>query len=339
MNETEQDHKRFEEAAPIYATGGLEPKEREEFEAHLESGCSACFDVLKELQPPTPFQPEDPDVVHSETLKKIPEHEQIDPEHSQPMPRPRRQDKRRDRWASLRPILTSGVLALILIVVALGSLWYAVNGQSDLSHLVEERQQLELDVKELSQRMEGFQSEMKNQARLVSEIRKLYIRNSPTPVDINSLSEPSVSQEEALDEKLKKKEKENALLLQDITKMSEYEAFIHSSRLQVVPFVGKGSSDPKAFFFYDPETRNGLFYGGNFPPLPPKAVYQLWVLIKRPLSLGTFTPGGGKSGRLWMERILTLPPGTKFALSVEREKGVNKPTGEILLLGQLGSST
>ena len=340
LEETEQDHRHFEEAAPIYATGGLEPEEREEFEAHLQTGCSVCFDLLKELQPTNQFEPNDPELVHSETLKKIPEHDP--PLEDPPVEDPpiysrvqREDDSQTSLWSKVRPVLTSGVLALVLVVVAAGSLWYALSGRTDLSHLVEERQQLQLDVKELTQRMARFQDRIKEQASIVREIREMQERPPADSADAPSQSSSSSTQVKALTAKLAKKKRENASLLRKVTAITEYQAFVQSSRLQVVPFVGKRSVDAKAFFFYDPETRNALFYGSRFLPLPPNTVYQLWALIGKPVSLGTFKLDDGRNGRLWLHNIVKLAAGTKFAVSVERGKGAPKPTGEIYLLGEM----
>ena len=337
MEETEQDHRYFEEAAPIYATGGLEPKEREEFEAHLETGCSVCFDLLKELQPTNQFEPDDPELVHSETLKKIPVHDP--PEDNPPEDDPTKEDPLKDDdpieapsldvpsirtrlqrehdtstglWSKLRLVLTSGVLALVLVVVAAGSLWYALSGRTDLSHLVEERQKLELDVKELTQSMAKFQDRIKEQTRLVSEIRELQEHSSAEAGEARSQAGGSSTQLKELTAKLAAKERKNASLLRKITAITEYQAFVQSSRLQVVPFVGKRSVNAQAFFFYDPESRNALFNGSRLPPLPPNAVYQIWALIRKPVSLGTFKLDHGKNGRLWLHNIINLPPGTKF---------------------------
>ncbi|MEC4672648.1 MAG: anti-sigma factor [Nitrospirota bacterium] len=354
MEETDPDHQHFEEAAPIYATGGLEPKEREEFEAHLETGCSVCFDLLKELQPTNQFEPDDPELVHSETLKKIPEHdppeeappadaspmedipEDAPPIHSQVQ---QEHDSQTSAWSKVRPVLTSGVLALVLVVVAAGSLWYALSGRTDLSHLVEERQQLELEVKEITQRMARFQDRIKEQASIVREIRELQKRPPADSTAVPNQSSSPSTQEKALTAKLAKKKRENASLLRKVTAISEYKAFVQSSRLHVVPFVGKRSVGAKAFLFHDPETRNVLFYGAGLPPLPPNSVYQLWALIGKPVSLGTFKLDDGRNGRLWLKNIVKLAPGTKFAVSVERGRGASKPTGEIYLLGELQKSS
>lgn len=331
LEEPEHDHRHFEEAAPIYATGGLEPSEREAFEAHLESGCAVCFDLLKELQPTKQFEPDDPVVVHSETLSKIPEHD-IPSDNPPISSRGKRvRDSQTGRGFTVRSILTSGVLALVLVVVAAGSLWYALSGRTDISHLVEERHRLELDLKELNQRMEKFQDQVKVQSEIVSEIRAMQERHPDVGVQTNGLS----TRVKALTAQLADREKENASLVREVTAMTEYEAFVQSSRLQVVAFVGKRSLDAKAFFFYDPETSNALFYGVGLPPLPPNAVYQMWALVKKPISLGTFKLGDGNNGRLWLQDILKLAPGTKFAVSIERGTGAPKPTGAIQLLGEL----
>jgi len=341
LEETEQDHRHFEEAAPVYATGGLEPEERQAFEAHLETGCTICFDLLKELQPTSQFEPENPDLVHSETLKNIPE-DNPPPEDfslSDDYPR-RRQVAARNSSSSgvlpkLRTILTSGVLAVLLVLIAGGSLWFAITGRTDVSDLVEERQLLELDVKDLNQRMKRLQDEIKEQAKLVNEIRELQEKRTAEPT--NSGREPSGLSPNVrqLKAKLAEKEKENASLLREVTNMSKYEAFIQSSRLHLIPFVGKRSRPAKGFLFYDPTTNNAMFFASGLPPLPPRAAYHLWALIRKPIRLGTFTLDEGKNGRLWLHDIVTLIPGTKFAVSVEQGAVRAKPTGEIYLLGEM----
>ena len=90
-----------------------------------------------------------------------------------------------------------------------------------------------------------------------------------------------------------------------------------------------------AFLLYDQETKKAFFYAFNMPPLPAGKTYQLWAIVDKPVSAGTFEPDPGHKSRLLIRSIPPLESITKFAVSVEPQGGLPQPTGEIYLIGSL----
>jgi anti-sigma-K factor RskA len=86
---------------------------------------------------------------------------------------------------------------------------------------------------------------------------------------------------------------------------------------------------------FDPSSKRALLYAFNMPPLPAGKTYQLWAVLDKPISAGTFGTDTGHKGRLLTPRMPELSRIKKFAVSVEPEGGQPQPTGQIYLSGTL----
>jgi anti-sigma-K factor RskA len=69
------------------------------------------------------------------------------------------------------------------------------------------------------------------------------------------------------------------------------------------------------------------------PALPPGKIYQLWAILDKPVSAGTFGTEPGNKSRVFIERLPELSRTKKFAVTVEPDGGRPQPTGPILLSG------
>jgi anti-sigma-K factor RskA len=69
--------------------------------------------------------------------------------------------------------------------------------------------------------------------------------------------------------------------------------------------------------------------------LPPGKAYQLWAIMDKPVSAGTFGVDTGHKCRHMAKGIPDPSRVTKFAVSLEPEGGRPQPTGEIYLVGEL----
>jgi anti-sigma-K factor RskA len=90
-----------------------------------------------------------------------------------------------------------------------------------------------------------------------------------------------------------------------------------------------------AFLLFDPEGKRAFLYAFNMPALPPGKTYQLWSILEKPVSAGTFGLEAGHKCRHMARNIPDPTRITKFAVSLEPEGGRPEPTGEIYLAGQL----
>jgi anti-sigma-K factor RskA len=101
-------------------------------------------------------------------------------------------------------------------------------------------------------------------------------------------------------------------------------------RLTALP----GKPQPAATVLYHPD-RGLLFYAQNLPSLAVDRVYQLWLVPPQgdPISAGIFEPDRKGNASIVLP---TLPKGIQakaFAVTIEPEGGVPKPTGPKVLVG------
>jgi anti-sigma-K factor RskA len=70
------------------------------------------------------------------------------------------------------------------------------------------------------------------------------------------------------------------------------------------------------------------------PALPPGKTYQLWAIVDKPMSAGTFRTDSGHKSRVVLKDLPDLSRISKFAVSLEPDGGRPQPTGAIYLAGQ-----
>jgi len=84
----------------------------------------------------------------------------------------------------------------------------------------------------------------------------------------------------------------------------------------------------------DPALEQVVMLGQKLPPPPPGLTYQLWVVEDgHPSSLGTFAPDDHGRALQLQRGLLDWPSRRVFAVSVEPEGGVLKPSGPVVLSG------
>lgn len=91
---------------------------------------------------------------------------------------------------------------------------------------------------------------------------------------------------------------------------------------------------PTGKVLYHPE--HGLiFYAQNMPALPPARVYQLWLVPLQgdPISAGIFKPDAKGYASIILPQLPTGVPAKAFAVTVEPDGGVLKPTGSKVIIG------
>ena len=131
-------------------------------------------------------------------------------------------------------------------------------------------------------------------------------------------------------------EQEATILRKALAQRDEISVFLRSPSVQVISLAGSAAAKSAgALLLYDPDSRKAFFYAFNMPQLVERKTYQLWAILDKPVSAGTFTTDAGHKSRLVIRNIPDLARITKFAVSVEPEGGRPQPTGEIYLVGQL----
>ena len=85
------------------------------------------------------------------------------------------------------------------------------------------------------------------------------------------------------------REQETASLRKAVVQRDDMLTFLKSAHVKVVSLSGvESAKSAGAFLLYDKETKKAFFYAFNMPPLPPGKTYQLWAIVDKPISAGTF---------------------------------------------------
>ncbi len=337
-------HEQFEEAVPLYAVGALEKAERQVLEVHLLSGCSACHAALKSYSAVTGLLPyglppqRPPAELRARLLEQLPkvpvrvESAQgvrlKGPEPSQNwLSRLLESDLGAPSWG-VRPGLATAAL-----VLAAGALLYGIY----LTTAGNERlAQVQIALKEESQRIATAQQQLSAQQQELAQLRdQLGLRTH----ELEQLKADLVSREEQVERlhtQVASTEGGTAELRAALAQRDEILALLRSPDVKVVSLAGL--QDAKAaggFILFDRGTQKALFYAFNMPALPPDKTYQLWAIVDKPVSAGTFALDQGQKTRGMVRSLPTPTKITKFAVSVEPLGGRPQPTGAIYLMGQL----
>jgi len=218
-------------------------------------------------------------------------------------------------------------LALLLLVAAMGLYTWMIRAD-----MASRRAQNESAVQEALVRTSALQDQMAEQERVLSTLRgELEQRIGAIGALIEREAELDLLRQEVA-----KQEHEAARLRGALAQRDEMLTFLRSASVKVVSMNGlENAPGAGAFLLYDHETKKAFFYGFNLPPLPAGKTYQLWAIVDKPFSAGTFGLDQGRKGRAVVKDLPDLTRITKFAVSLEPQGGRPQPTGAIMLAGQV----
>lgn len=335
-------HEQFDDAVPLYVVGAMERQERQAFEAHLLTGCAVCHAALKEYRPVAGLLPYGlPPVAAppklksrvmaainhgpSEDVAKAPQKARLSPDHC----------GARLSWPSLS-WSHHPAFALLLLLALAGTGVYALSIQSQVSTEVAQRQRLESALRDETARLAALRQQVAEQERVLNGLRDEFNRKAD---NLGELRNTLVTREAELDQlraDLAKREQELGGLRRALGQRDEMLTFLRSPRVKVISLAGlEQAKSAGALLLFDPDTKKAFFFAFNMPPLPPGKTYQLWAIVDKPISAGTFTTDAGQKSRLIIRSIPDLARITKFAVSIEPEGGRPQPTGDVYLVGQL----
>jgi hypothetical protein len=241
---------------------------------------------------------------------------------------------RTPRWGMLDVVLAPLVryqpalsLMLLLLVAVMGVSTWMIRAD-----MTDRRAQNESALQEALVRTAALQDQMAQQERLLGTLRgELEQRVGATGALIEREAELDLLRQEKA-----KQEQEATRLRRALAQRDEMLTFLHSAHVKVVSMNGlETAPGAGAFLLYDHETKKAFFYGFNLPPLPAGKTYQLWAIVDKPFSAGTFDIDPGQKGRAVVKDLPDLARITKFAVSLEPEGGRPQPTGAIMLAGQV----
>jgi anti-sigma-K factor RskA len=339
-------HEQFEEAIPLYVVGSLERAERQAFEAHLLGGCATCRAALEEYRPVVaklPFALPRAAVPPELKTKLLTAIAQPAPAHEAPLAsgsasrEPAQESVEASAgWLGLPAWLSHPAWALASVLILLVAAWYAQSSRTQTAIEIVQRQRAETALRDGTTRLMELQRQVAVQEQTLASLREEKTHRSG---DLGEIQAALASREAELDElriQLTRRERELTGLRTVLAQRDEMLTFLRSPSVKVISLAGlEKAKAAGAFLLFDPESKKAFFYAFNMPPLPGGKIYQLWAIVDKPVSAGTFSTDAGQKARLVVRSAPDLARITKFAVSVEPEGGRPQPTGDIYLMGQL----
>lgn len=329
-------HEAFEEAVPLYAVGALDRQERQSLEAHLLTGCVSCHAALKEYRAVAGLLPHGlPPITVPPELKARVMHGAREFSPSDAEKRERSGNRMglavsADAW-SLRPAFA---LALILLLVGTGA--YALFLRSQIASEQDHQQHIEIALKDNAARMASLQRQIAEQERQLAGLQAEFANRTGALGELQAVLSERESQVAELRNQLAQREQETAGLRKTLAQRDEMLTFLRSPNVKVISLAGlERAKESGALLLFDPDSKKAFFYAFNMPPLPPGKTYQLWAILDKPVSAGTFTTDVGQKGRMVIKTLPAFTATTRFAVSLEPEGGRPQPTGDIYLASQL----
>lgn len=334
----------FEDAIPLYAAGALDRDERHALEAHLLTGCVVCHAALKEARSLAGLLPHGlsplapPPRLRQQLMAELTRESGLQPG-----------GKRVGQPAGLEPggwmkhvvpppptWRTSPAVAAVLMLLLAGTAAYALAVRSQFSSEASQRRQVELALQAEGTRIAVLQRQIDEQGELLSGIRQEFNQRSGSFGEMQDILTRHEAEAEQLRLELAAQERESAGLRKALAQRDDMLALLRSPDARVVSLTGSAAAKSAgAFLLFDPETKRAFLYAFNMPALPPGKTYQLWSILEKPVSAGTFGMEPGHKCRHMVRNIPDPTRITKFAVSLEPEGGRPEPTGEIYLVGQL----
>jgi anti-sigma-K factor RskA len=321
----------FEEAVALYAVDALEPHEREALESHVRAGCEECLAALKEYQAAAGLLPYalPPEAVPFDLQTHLMRTFQLDfAKAGQPATAPK--VPLRDRFLSWRELFgqPAFALALVLLVLVIGT--YAVTLRAQLQNEATQRRQIETAMQNESARLAALQAQAADQEQKLNGIRTQLADTLGTTRDTLAAREAELDELRAR----VAQQNEPGALRRTLRTNDEMAAFLRGSNIHVVSLSGSDEAKSAGgLLLFDPSSKRAFLYAFNMPPLPAGKIYQLWAILDKPISAGTFGTEPGNKSRVFIQRIPELTRTKKFAVTMEPEGGRPQPTGPILLSG------
>jgi anti-sigma-K factor RskA len=324
-------HEEIEDAIPLFAIGALDRTERTVVESHLLMGCETCHVLAKEYQvtagllpyalPPVPPPPK------SKILAAVFQDATTDEQSGSSV----------TVWINdlissfIRPSLQPAISMILLLLLA-GTGWYAWMTHRHVANEAAQREQIEAALHDAATRTAALQQDLTQQEQALASLKEEVEHRIGTVSDTRNKLIEKEAELDVVREELAKREQETAGLRKALTQRDDMLTFLRSAHVKVVSLTGvESAKSAGAFLLYDKETKKAFFYAFNMPPLPPGKTYQLWAIVDKPMSAGTFRTDSGQKSRVVLKDLPDLSRISKFAVSLEPEGGRPQPTGTIYL--------
>jgi Anti-sigma-K factor rskA, C-terminal len=332
-------HEELEEAVPLYAAGALERTERQVFEAHLLSGCTACHAALKDYQsvaallpfglsstqPPRPLKAK---IMASRNLMPVAAEANM-----KELPRPSLEP---GEWMNhLFPPISparSGSLPWAIgfaTLLALGGAGYAAwNYVTQVTADSIKLEQLSARLHDQSAKLTSVQRELVGRERALFELREDMQKRTN---DLAELKDQIIQREAELDDL------RNQLASPSRRGRATQDELAALLRMPDIHAVSLSGSDMAkragGLLLFDSRTQKVWLYTVNLPECPNGMTYQLWAIADKPASIGTFHMNSGETAHMLVKRLPDFARAKQFAISLEPSGGRPQPTGPVYLTG------
>jgi anti-sigma-K factor RskA len=104
---------------------------------------------------------------------------------------------------------------------------------------------------------------------------------------------------------------------------------------RVTLVAAKTPPQPQGKAFYLRNRNSLVFLANNMPPLPPRKIYELWLIPTQgtPIPAGVFKPDARGSASVVNPPLPAGAEAKAFAVTVENEAGSSTPTMPIVMMG------
>jgi anti-sigma-K factor RskA len=342
----EMSHEQFEEAVALYAVGALDRQERQTLEAHLLTGCTACHSSLKEYRSVAgilPYALPPAKVPRSLKLKvlaaRLPGVAPSEGATAAPDTRLSSGLRTEALLPSLLPSpsrVFSPAFAVVLAMLFAGAASYAAYLHWRSLAEVEQRQRVEAALQQETTRLASLQEQLTQQEQVLGTLREEFDRRMGNLGEVETTIAQQDTELGVLRAELALRREEVSSLRRALAQRDDMLAILRSPTVKVISLAGlEHAKTAGAFLLFDQESKKAFFYAFNMPPLPAGKTYQLWAILDKPVSAGTFLTDPGQKGRFVVRNVPDLTQVTKFAVSLEPLGGRPQPTGEIYLAGEL----
>ena len=333
-------HEELEESVPLYAAGALDRTERQALEAHLLSGCASCHSALKDYQavaallplglsptrPPrslkaTIMAERNPVPIPAEAAHKEPARPSLEPgewmNHLFPPVAPARSFSL--PWAI-------GLATLLILGVGGYLAWNVAAERSvDTSKI----QQLEVSLQEKSTKLASLHREVGDQTKALAELRNEMQQRVNEAAD----AKEQLAQRDAELEEIRVQLSQRGGARTVRTPQDELATLLQIPNVKAVSLTGSDMAKRAAgFLLYDSRTQKVWLYSMNLPECPTGTTYQLWAILDKPVSIGTFHMDRGDTAHLLVKKVPSFTDAKTFAVSLEPSGGRPQPTGPMYLL-------
>ena len=333
-------HEEIEDAIPLYAIGALDRSERTAVESHLLTGCGTCHVLAKDYQAVAgllPFglrsvAPPSKSKILAAVFENAASADQGDIVGADGLG----VGAWINEWLApfIKPSLQP-VISVVLLLLLAGTGWYAWMTHRQVANEAGQREQIEAALHDASTRTAALQRDLTQQEQALASLKEEVEHRIGTVSDTRNKLIEREAELDIVREELSRREQETAGLRKALAQRDDMLTFLRSAHVKVVSLAGiESAKSAGAFLLYDNETKKAFFYAFNMPELPPGKTYQLWAIVDKPMSAGTFRTDSGHKSRVVLKDLPDLSRVSKFAVSLEPEGGRPQPTGTIYLVGQ-----